>query len=322
MNNPLVSIIITSYNRGNLIGTTLDSILLQTYKNWECIIIDDGSTDKSSILINDYVKKDSRFQYYKRPIEKAKGGNASRNYGFELSKGNYINWFDDDDVMLKDFLKTRIEAFSSKIDFVIASHYIVDSDLENQIKVDLKEETYLFKDYLFWKLKLITGSVIFKKEYLANKKLFNEKLTRGQETELFSRFFFQLPKNTYKILNIPLFLYRQHDKTKTRENLKYVKHYKESQSYTGVEILKKSIVLNDKELTKLYYNFLIDAFFRSIENNHNTNAKFISRNLFTILKSKNLKFSIEFVFLSNLFLLFSRGIYKVEKRWKLQKTVI
>ena len=322
MSKPLISIIIATYNRCSLIGETLDSIFIQTYENWECIIVDDWSTDDSGNLINTYVKKDSRFQYHKRPLEKDKGGNASRNYGFEISNGDFIIWFDDDDVMLKDFLKTLIDGFSSDISFVITSHYMVDENLENRTKINLTEETYLFKDYLFWKLKLITGSILFKKEYLVNKRLFNEKLTRGQETEFFSRLFFKIPKNNYKILNIPLFLYRQHNKSKSRKNINYIKHYKTSQSYTAIEILKKSIVLNDKDLVALYFKFLIDTFFRSLENNHKTNAKYISKNLFTILKSRNLYFSIEFMLLSNLFLIFSRGIYKIEKRWKLQKISI
>ena len=145
MAKPLISIIIPTYNRRDLISDTLDSILVQTYKNWECIIVDDGSTDNSSAVINSYVKKDSRFQYHKRPIDKAKGGNACRNYGFELSKGEFVNWFDDDDIMLKDFLKTKIETFTIETWFVIASHYLVDQDLNNQIVVSLKSSLIYLK---------------------------------------------------------------------------------------------------------------------------------------------------------------------------------
>lgn len=311
-----MSIIIATYNRANIIGATLDSILLQTYENWECIIVDDGSTDNSETLISNYVKKDIRFQYHKRPLAKEKGGNASRNYGFELSKGHYINWFDDDDVMLEDFLEKRIDAFSEDTNLVISSHYIVDNNLKNRIKIDLKEESYLFKDYLLWKLKFITGSVIFKKEYLVNKYLFNEKLTKGQETEFFSRLFFRIPKNTYKVLNVPLFLYREHNKTKTKSGLNYIKHFKESQSYIAIENFKMSIKLKDEKLITTYYKFLIDLYFRSLENKHKKNVKFISRNLYHILKSRNQSFSFEFMILNTLFLFFSRGIYRIEKRWK------
>ena len=60
--NNLVSIIIPTYNRAHLIGETLDSISAQTFRNWECIIVDDGSTDDTATLIANYIKKDIRFQ--------------------------------------------------------------------------------------------------------------------------------------------------------------------------------------------------------------------------------------------------------------------
>ena len=64
MHTPLVSIIIPAYNRAHLIGETLDSVLAQTYINWECIVIDDGSNDNTSELLAEYCKKDNRFQYH------------------------------------------------------------------------------------------------------------------------------------------------------------------------------------------------------------------------------------------------------------------
>jgi glycosyltransferase involved in cell wall biosynthesis len=92
--SPLVSIIIPTYNRAHLIGETLDSVLAQTYQNWECIVVDDGSSDNTDKVVGKYVQKDSRFKYYHRPDEHLPGGNGARNYGFKMSKGEYVNWFD------------------------------------------------------------------------------------------------------------------------------------------------------------------------------------------------------------------------------------
>ncbi len=111
MNNPLVTIIIPTYNRAHLIGETLNSIIVQTYQNWECIITDDGSTDNTEALIKEYSKKDGRFQYIIRPPYLSKGVSNSRNYGLEKSKGELINFFDSDDLMLPGFLKERVEVF-------------------------------------------------------------------------------------------------------------------------------------------------------------------------------------------------------------------
>src|SRR5690554_2800862 len=128
--NPLVSIIIPTYNRAHLIGETLDSVLAQTYENWECIVVDDGSTDNTEELMAEYMTKDARFQYHHRPKDRLPGGNAARNYGFEVSMGEYIQWFDSDDLMLTEYLSTRIDAFTAKTLFVICSGTYVSEKLE------------------------------------------------------------------------------------------------------------------------------------------------------------------------------------------------
>lgn len=108
MENPLVSIIIPTYNRSHTLGETLDSVLNQIYPNWECIIIDDGSTDKTEELVSSYVNKDARFQFHHRPKGRTKGANACRNYGFELSKGELIQWLDSDDLLDDSKLKSQV----------------------------------------------------------------------------------------------------------------------------------------------------------------------------------------------------------------------
>ena len=105
---PLVSIIIPTYNRAHLIGETLDSVLTQTYTHWECIVVDDGSTDETSEVMQPYLDKDPRFQYHHRPKNRPKGANACRNYGFKLSKGKYIQWLDSDDLIKCDKLAVQI----------------------------------------------------------------------------------------------------------------------------------------------------------------------------------------------------------------------
>ena len=105
----VVSIIIPTYNRAHLIGETLDSVIAQTYDKWECIVVDDGSTDYTEELIELYCEKDSRIQYHHRPKSRSKGANACRNYGADLSAGEFLMWLDDDDLLHKGKIERQID---------------------------------------------------------------------------------------------------------------------------------------------------------------------------------------------------------------------
>lgn len=108
MEKTFISIIIPTYNRYNYLGETLDSVLAQTYKNWECIVVDDGSIDYTQELVDFYADKDSRFQFLNRPDNLPKGANYCRNYGFKNCKGKYIQWLDSDDIILQNKLEEQI----------------------------------------------------------------------------------------------------------------------------------------------------------------------------------------------------------------------
>lgn len=117
---PLVSIIIPTYNRAHLICETLDSVLAQIYANWECIVVDDGSTDNTEQVLKNYTQKDKRFLYHLRPKSYTKGANACRNYGFELSKGDFINWLDSDDLIAPNKIEIQLKLIEDNI-FTLAT---------------------------------------------------------------------------------------------------------------------------------------------------------------------------------------------------------
>ncbi|MHB1105158.1 MAG: glycosyltransferase family 2 protein [Lutibacter sp.] len=119
--NPLISIIIPTYNRAHLLRETLDSVLAQTYANWECIIIDDGSTDNTFEVVSNYIKKDSRFKYLVRPIERIKGASTCRNIGLENAKGEFIQFLDSDDLLSGNKLFDQITILAKYGDHAIAT---------------------------------------------------------------------------------------------------------------------------------------------------------------------------------------------------------
>lgn len=150
MQNPLVSIIIPTYNRANLIRETLDSVMAQTYTNWECIVVDDGSNDTTSELLSDYCKKNNRFQYHHRPKARQKGANACRNYGFELSKGEYIQFLDSDDLLESFCLSERVYLIlkDPTIDIVVRDSAQLIGNIKNKLSINKDPELKCNKEYL------------------------------------------------------------------------------------------------------------------------------------------------------------------------------
>ena len=103
---PLVSIIIPAFNSEKYIEDTLDSVLNQKYVTWECLIVDDHSTDTTLDLAYALAKKDLRIKVYINP---RKGACAARNYGLEQSTGTYIQFLDADDLLSPDKISSQIE---------------------------------------------------------------------------------------------------------------------------------------------------------------------------------------------------------------------
>lgn len=105
---PLVSIIIPTFNRKDLLCETLNSVKNQIFENWECIVVDDGSTDSTEEMIKELIEADERFNFFKKPISYPKGASFSRNFGFNESRGDYIQWLDDDDLLSENKIFAQI----------------------------------------------------------------------------------------------------------------------------------------------------------------------------------------------------------------------
>jgi len=110
-NNPTVSVIIPTYNRTHLIGRAIQSVLEQSYQDFEIIVVDDGSTDNTEEAIKKFQEQDKRIKYIKH--EKNRGGSAGRNTGIKAAKGKYIGLLDDDDEWLPEKLEKQVIKFQN-----------------------------------------------------------------------------------------------------------------------------------------------------------------------------------------------------------------
>lgn len=120
--NPLVSVLVTSYNYARFLPEALDSILAQTYTNWETIICDDGSTDNSRQVIESYLARDSRF----RCVFKQNGGlSTALNAAYSESNGDIIAMLDADDVMMPLKCSHVVEMFRADKEVGLVGHPLI-----------------------------------------------------------------------------------------------------------------------------------------------------------------------------------------------------
>lgn len=110
--NEKVTVIIATYNRSKLLKKAIQSVIAQTYTNWELIIVDDGSTDNTFVVVNKFFQKIDNLIYLKQKNSKLW---AARNIGIKLAQGDFITFLDSDDEYKRDHLKLRIDFMNKNI---------------------------------------------------------------------------------------------------------------------------------------------------------------------------------------------------------------
>ena len=182
----LVSIVIPMFNRASLIEETLDSITSQTYRDFECIIIDDHSTDDSISVVSSYIEKDSRFSLEKRPDHLKKGACACRNFGFTLSQGEFVNFFDSDDIMSPTKLEVQVKLLQENEGVEYTTGYIqqFESKIGDKNKTNnLQTSNTLAEAYYIGEISWGTVVPLWRGAYLRTIELFDESLTSSQDFE-------------------------------------------------------------------------------------------------------------------------------------------
>ncbi|MCR4663692.1 MAG: glycosyltransferase [Endomicrobiaceae bacterium] len=172
----LISVIIPTYNRAHLIKRSVESVLNQTYKNLELIIVDDGSTDNTKEVIDSV--NDKRIVYVK---QQNKGACVARNNGIDLAKGKYIAFQDSDDTWLLDKLEKQINALKKNdADVVCSKMFVYGNLLKRKIPINIKEG-FLKQDCL--PLGVSNGALLGKREIFSENK-FDTTIPRLQDFEI------------------------------------------------------------------------------------------------------------------------------------------
>lgn len=256
MYQPLISIIIPTYNRAHLISETLESILAQTYTNWECIIVDDASTDNTVEIIDKFIKKDNRFTLYIRPNDLPKGANSCRNFGFLKSKGEYIKWFDSDDILHENAIQNQIQYFQQNkdLDIVISKIQIVDSKTKNILKINKIESENLIVDYFTNKVSFYVCGPLWKKSFLENKQLFDINISNLDDWDFNLRMLSKNPNFSFDNQVIANYISHQDSLSKEINKLNISEIASEFNARTTVFELYKNRLLPQEILTIIAFN--------------------------------------------------------------------
>lgn len=299
MTKPLVSIIIPCYNQAQYLPETLQSVLDQTYTNWECIIVNDGSPDTTDEIAQEWLAKDSRYKYI---YQENKGVSSARNLGLEYALGEFIQFLDSDDIIHYQKLELSLAELNNS-DFnsmsLVVSHFrfftedISDAtDLYCNLSYDLLNyRSILFNwDYVF-SIPIHCGlfSISLFKDFQFSTEL------KAKEDWLMWLHFFAKDIEIH-FIDLRLAFYRSHLESVTKD-------HKISEAHT-IKVLKfiKNIIPSDDY--NEYLVFVIER--KSIENEKMRNRLFKNQNTlgYKILERFKRFFLVQFFF--NCYVLFTR----------------
>lgn len=178
-----LSIVVATYNSSDTVQRCIDSVLMQNFKNWELLIVDDGSTDDTQKIVGEYLNNANIFYYF---IEH-KGVSAARNFGLNHAKGEYVVFCDSDDEYPENAFATMLDRFDKDADFIVFGTKIVNCNdkypMKNIIPKDIKYTENL-EHALYYEIgaRPFVWNCCYKKEFLKKVSLsFNETINLGED---------------------------------------------------------------------------------------------------------------------------------------------
>lgn len=252
MNNCLISVIIPVYNSEMYLGSCIKSVINQSYSNFELILVNDGSTDNSGIICNDFASKDIRIKVF----HKENGGvSSARNYGLENANGVWISFIDSDDFIDRDFLESFEISEKTNSQLFISGYSI--EDKQNSI---VKKKIGCFNDVLFAEivykldkerfLSSIWGKLFQSNIIKINNIFFDENIRFGEDTVFLWNYLLKI--NTLEINNSIGYHYMKYD----TESLTSISNSFESLTVVNEEIfkLKKDFVdrIDNADLKRMF----------------------------------------------------------------------
>lgn len=251
---PLVSVIIPTYNRSALLPRAIHSVLNQTYKNLEIIIVDDASNDGTKSLVKNFLEDNRRIKYIRHEVNK--GGSAARNSGIRKSRGEYIAFLDDDDEWLPEKIKKQLADIEKRDDewggVYCGYQIILREGLFKRNKISRKEGD-LTKEIFQMKSNAYGSTLLLKKEVFQKVGLFDASFNRHQDLEFLVRFF-----REFRLGSVPAVLVKVHGhnfpkaETALEIKKKFFTKYKNDLKKYGAKEMRYIRAINYLEVANLF----------------------------------------------------------------------
>jgi len=235
---PVVSIIVPCFNYAQFIPETLNSIQKQTFANWECIIVDDGSTDNTREIVEKFCNRDKRFLYL---YQDNQGLSSARNTGLNIAKGTYIQFLDSDDLLSESKLQLQTEYMLQNPDVTISytdAFYFGDNQKQKLYKafftgtngkITFSQKEWIPKlngfglkltEILLWRNLAPVNSMLSRKDFLINIGGFKSSYKSLEDWELWARCALSGAKFSFFESNLAYSLVRVHTSSMTFDNRK------------------------------------------------------------------------------------------------------
>lgn len=277
-----VSIILPVYNREDTVRNTIDSVIQQTYKNFELIIINDGSKDNSRAICSEYEQKDSRIKL----INKENGGpSQARNFGLEIANGKYLMFIDSDDKYKADMIEKMVTAIERRNSDIVVCNFNNRCNIKEFYNQTLEKGMEILQiNYLF--------NILWNKIYILdiikqNNIKFFEKIERGEDYRFNVDYFRYINKITY----IPesLYIYNAQIDSLTKKTRKDEFELSISNlEYNISMLIEKKRKINDY-LKEQYFKISKESIFSLIKlKKSNTQIKEKIKNIRKFLKQDNI----------------------------------
>lgn len=245
--SPRVSVIMPCYNSEKYLRKAIQSVLDQTYRNFELIIIDDNSTDNTETIIKEYEQKDFRIRYYKKD-KSEKGISKTMNKGIELARGQYITRMDSDDIIIPEKIEQQIHFLDANKEYGICSVNIAMMDnLDNIYNINVYPEQKVPSEWTFlWTNPIPNAPCMYRTSIIKENNIKFNELKTAEDYDFLKQL---VTKTKIHMINEPLYYYRHNEKSIYNTN-------KKETFKTSLKISEEYYRIVTKREVPEYYKFL------------------------------------------------------------------